>query len=57
MEEDLLGAAGVMVARERLDSKLQWSYTKNVWMNAGVRTTLYTLASPLRWAARPFRRR
>jgi hypothetical protein len=47
----------VTMARECLDPKMQWSYTKNVWMNAGVRTTLYTLAAPLRWAARPFRRR
>lgn len=47
----------VTMARECLDPKMQWSYTKNVWMNAGVRTTLYTLATPLRWVARPFRRR
>ena len=47
----------VMMARECLDPKLQWSYSKNVWNNAGVRTTLYALAAPIRWATRPFRRR
>jgi hypothetical protein len=47
----------VTMARECLDPKLQWSYTRNVWNNAGVRTTLYTLAAPVRWAMKPFRRR
>jgi hypothetical protein len=47
--------AEVKLARECLDPGLQWSYTKNVWKNAGVRTTLYTLAAPVRWVTRPFR--
>lgn len=41
--------AQVTVARECLDPGLQWAYAKNVWKNAGVRTTLYTLAAPIRW--------
>lgn len=48
--------AQVTMARECLDPKLQWSHARNVWKNAGVRTTLYTLAAPIRWAIRPFRR-
>jgi hypothetical protein len=47
----------VTMGRECLDPKIQWAYTKNVWKNAGVRTTLYSLAAPVRWAARPFQRR
>jgi hypothetical protein len=47
----------VTMGRECLDPRIQWSYTKNVWKNAGVRTTLYALAAPIRLAKRPFRRR
>jgi Domain of unknown function (DUF1990) len=32
-----------------VDPKLQWSYVKNVWQNAGVRSMLYTMAGPMRW--------
>ncbi len=32
-----------------VDGKLQWSQARNVWHNAGVRSTFYTLAAPLRW--------
>jgi len=45
----------VTLARECLDPKIQWSYIRNVWNNAGVRTTLYVLAAPVRWITRPFR--
>ena len=40
----------VSKVRECLDPSLQWNYSKKVWHNAGVRTTLYKLATPLRWA-------
>jgi hypothetical protein len=29
---------------------------KNIWKNAGIRSVLYTLAAPVRWIARPFKR-
>jgi hypothetical protein len=31
-----------------VDHKIQWSQAKNVWHNAGVRTTLYLMATPVR---------
>jgi hypothetical protein len=33
-----------------VDHQLQWAQAKNVWQNAGVRSTFYSLAAPLRWA-------
>lgn len=39
-----------------LDPRVQWSEAKNIWKNAGVRTTLYLAASPLRWARDLFKR-
>jgi hypothetical protein len=33
-----------------VDPKLQWSQAKNIWHNAAMRSMLYTLAAPLRWA-------
>jgi len=35
-----------------LDPRLQWSRAGNVWQNAAVRTTLYTLTKPVRWIRR-----
>jgi len=32
-----------------LDPRLQWREAGNIWQNAAVRTTLYTLAAPTRW--------
>ena len=40
-----------------VDRKIQWSQAKNVWHNAGVRTTLYLMATPVRVPARWVRRR
>jgi len=31
-----------------VDRKVQWSQAKNVWQNAGVRTTLYHMTAPVR---------
>jgi hypothetical protein len=39
-----------------VDPKLQWSQAGNIWQNAAVRTTMYTLAAPVRWVRRRARR-
>lgn len=35
-----------------VDPKLQWSQAKNIWHNAAIRSTLYRMAAPVRWARR-----
>lgn len=40
-----------------VDPKLQWRYTKNIWNNAAIRSTLYIAATPVRWAAGLFNRK
>jgi hypothetical protein len=35
-----------------VDPRLQWSEAKNIWQNAAIRTTFYTLGTPIRWASR-----
>jgi hypothetical protein len=45
----------VSMTRDCLDPNIQWSYAGKVVQNAGVRTTLYKLAAPIRWAGRLFR--
>ena len=32
-----------------VDPKVQWGAAKNIWKNAGARTMIYTITSPLRW--------
>lgn len=32
-----------------VDPRLQWREAKNIWHNAAIRTTFYTLATPFRW--------
>ena len=32
-----------------LDSRLQWSQIGNIWHNAGIRTMMYKMTTPLRW--------
>jgi hypothetical protein len=32
-----------------VDPKMQWSYIRNVWQNAGARSMLYTMGAPMRW--------
>lgn len=44
----------VLTQRECLDPAIQWPYAGKVFQNAGVRTTLYKLAAPLRWVGRLF---
>jgi hypothetical protein len=45
----------VTMARECLDASIQWAYTGRVLQNAGVRTTLYKAAAPIRWVLSLFR--
>jgi hypothetical protein len=40
-----------------VDSRVQWSEASNIWHNAAIRTTFYTLATPLRWVGRKLRRK
>ena len=46
----------VQLDRQLLDPRVQWSRAGNVWHNAQIRTLLYHLAAPLRWARRIFTR-
>jgi hypothetical protein len=39
----------VTLEKVLVDPKLQWSYVKNVWQNAGARSMLYTMAGAVRW--------
>ena len=40
-----------------VDPRRRWSYAKNVWHNAGIRSSIYTAKAPLRALRRLFRRR
>lgn len=33
-----------------VDPRVQWAQAKNIWYNAGIRTVLYTLVTPVRWS-------
>ena len=35
--------------RVLIDPRIQWNEAKNIWQNAAIRTTFYTLGAPLRW--------
>ncbi len=48
--------APVDLEKVRVDGRLQWRHARNVWRNAIIRTTLYTLAAPARHARGVFRR-
>jgi hypothetical protein len=51
------GVEGQVQQRTTLvDPKVQWSQARNIWHNAAVRTTFYTLAAPLRWVGKLFKR-
>jgi hypothetical protein len=52
MEEPTVETVSVCV-----DRKVQWSQAKNVWHNAGVRTTLYLMGTPVRAPLRWMRKR
>lgn len=37
-----------------VDRKPQWKRARNIWHNAGMRSTMYMMAAPVRLAGRPF---
>jgi hypothetical protein len=47
---------GVDMAAVCLDPKVQWREIWNIWHNAGVRSLVYTLATPARWLRQQARR-
>jgi hypothetical protein len=49
--------AEVQTQRILVDPKLQWSQAKNIWHNSAIRTTLYTLTTPIRWVGQALRRK
>ena len=51
-------AAGSQPEMRRIivDPRIQWSEARNIWQNAAIRTTFYTLAAPLRWFRRILRK-
>jgi len=54
----LFGEAGeVETQRTCLDPRVQWSRAGNVWRNATIWSMVHAMTTPLRWLARPFRRR
>jgi len=42
------------LSRVLVDPRVQWHEAKNIWQNAAIRTTFYTLAAPIRWLRRRF---
>jgi len=40
-----------------VDKRIQWSQAKNIWHNAGIRTTIYLITAPVRAPLRWIRRR
>jgi hypothetical protein len=52
------GVAGQPQMRKAcVDTRWQWSETKNVWHNAAMRTGAYVALSPVRWVGRLFGRK
>jgi hypothetical protein len=52
-----LGATGkVEIQATCVDPRRQWSQVANLWQNAAIRTGIYTMAAPLRWARGLFKR-
>ena len=45
-------APEIEVSKQCLDTSIQWSQAKNVWRNAGIRTMLHYLSTPIRWTRR-----
>jgi hypothetical protein len=42
------------LTRVLVDPRVQWHEASNIWQNAAIRTTFYTLAAPIRWLRRRF---
>lgn len=53
-----LGATPGEVSVERIlvDRRRNWSQAKNIWQNAAIRSGIYMLLAPLRWARRAVRK-
>ena len=49
--------AQVQTQKVLVDPKLQWSQAKNIWHNSAIRTTLYTMSTPVRRVGQSFRRK
>ena len=49
--------AQVQTRKVCVDPKLQWSQAKNIWHNSAIRTTLYTMGTPVRWVGQSLRRK
>ena len=49
--------APVQTLKVCVDPKLQWSQAKNIWHNSAIRTTLYTVSTPVRWVGQSLRRK
>jgi hypothetical protein len=49
--------AQVQTQKVCVDPKLQWSQAKNIWHNSAIRTTFYTMGTPVRWVRQSFRRK
>jgi hypothetical protein len=41
----------------KVDPRLRWSQAKNIWHNAAIRSTLYTMTTPFRWVRNSVKRR
>jgi hypothetical protein len=51
------GVNGIVQTRQIcIDPRLQWRQAGNIWQNAAVRTTIYTLGAPARWVRQLGRR-
>jgi len=48
--------APVELSKVRVDARLQWRHARNVWRNAIIRTTLYSLGTPARRVRAAFQR-
>ena len=52
------GVEGVVQQSNALiDPRMQWKYIGNIWHNAGIRTAVYYLMAPFRWAGSQFKQR
>ena len=56
LAESFGGESEVATETVCVDRRRQWGNAGNVWHNAGIRSGMYTVAAPVRFATRPFRR-
>ena len=56
LAESFGGEGEVATETVCVDRRRQWGNAGNVWHNAGIRSGMYTVAAPVRFATRPFRR-